>query len=248
MVKPAAYILTVSVLASMLSSCERPVICDCFKGTGEIITEERVTYPFDKIELFNKTDLHLHYAPVHAVKVTAGKNLIDNVTAEVDHGMLRIRNINKCNWVRDFDNTFSVDVYTPEIHSLHVYNSSGNIYCDDPVSVDKFEFESWGSTGDYHLTLNCGTVVMALQTGPASLIADGTIGVGYLWNSGGGRFDASSIQADDIYCTNLGTNDLLIKVKKRLEAIINFSGSIYYQGDPPDLKLTDNGSGDFYKF
>lgn len=228
-----------------ISGCKKSAFCDCFKGTGKEITETRSISPFYDVELYKKVDLHFHYNVNYRITVTAGEKLIDKVTTEIDNGVLKIDNHNKCNWVRDFDNKFIVDIYTPEVKTIEVRNSSGSIFFDDTMHTERFRFESWGSTGDYHLKLNCGTAFLSLQTGPASLYAEGKIGVGYLWNSGGGRFDALSLQSDDIYTTNLGTNDVLIFPQNLLEATIAFSGNIYYKGNPPVLKLEEKGTGKF---
>ena len=227
------------------SGCEKSAVCDCFKGTGKDITEIRTATPFHSVDLNNKTDLHYHRDSVFRITVTAGENLINKLTTTIENGILKIDNKNKCNWVRDFENKFSVDIYAPSIEKLEVHESSGNIYFDDTMSIEKFLFESWGSTGDYYLKLNCGTVTLALQTGSASMYAEGKIGVGYLWNSGGGRFDALKLKADDIYATNIGMNDVLLYPEKRFEGVIKFSGNIYYKGNPPLKQLQDQGSGEF---
>lgn len=239
-----------SILAAMFlllsnSGCKKAAICDCFKGTGNIITESRPAPDFYYVELQNKTDLHFHYDKAYRITVTAGEKLIDKLTTEVNDGILRIENKNKCNWVRNFDNEFRVDIYAPEISTLEIINSSGNVYFDDTLKTEEFHFESWESSGDYFLKLNCSTSILALQTGPSTLTVSGLVGVGYLWNSGGGRFDALAFEADDIYSTNKGTNDMYIFPEKRLNAIIGYSGNIYIKGNPPLIQLQNNGAGKF---
>ena len=216
------------LLLSLSYSCKKSAICDCFKGSGKTVTESRSISPFQHIELHGKVDLRLHTSTDYHVTVTSGEKLIDKVTTVVKDGLLRIDNENKCNWVRNFDNQFEVNVYSPPFYRIFVNNSSGNIYMDDSLINNDFFFESWGSTGDYFLKLNCVKATLSLQTGPASLNVVGKASVAYLWNSGGGRFDALQMKADDIYSTNNGTNDLLIYPNKLLEGVIGFSGDIYY--------------------
>lgn len=233
------------LFAACLQGCRKPAICDCFKSTGKEITEQRNATPFHEVDLYRKVDLYFHRSQQYRITVTAGSKLINNIKTEINDGVLTIENQNKCNWVRDFNNTFIVDIYTPDLSTIEVHNSSGNIYFADTLISGQFLFESWGSTGDYHLKLNCTTVYLRLQTGPSSIVAEGKVGVGYLWNSGGGRFDALQLQADDIYSTNNGSNDLLLYPNKKLEAVIGYSGNIYIKGNPPVKQLEDNGSGKF---
>ena len=239
-------LIPVAIIMLLLNSgCKKAAICDCIKGTGNTITESRSTPAFYYVEVKNKTNLHYHYDKSYRITVTAGEKLIDKLTTEVTDGVLRIENKNKCNWVRNFNNEFSVDIYAPEISTLEIINSSGNVYFDDTLKTEEFHFESWESSGDYFLKLNCNIGVLAMQTGQASLNVSGEIGVAFLWNSGGGRYDALAFHADDIYSTNIGTNDMYIFPEKRLEATIGYSGNIYIKGNPPSIQLKDNGAGKF---
>ena len=238
-------LLIVTLIVLFFSGCQKADLCDCMKGTGKEITVSRPASPFKSITLNKKADLHIHYDTTYRITVSAGEKVIDDLTTSISNGNLQIENNNKCNWVRNFDNSFRVDVYTPGLTNLEIENSSGNIYFEDTLTSENFLFQSWESSGDYFLQLNCGTVTIALQTGPASIYASGKIGVGYLWNSGGGKFDALALHADDIYSTNIGTNDLLLYPEKRLEAFIGYSGNIYIKGNPPIKQLQDNGAGTF---
>jgi hypothetical protein len=231
----------------LMQSCEKSAVCDCFKGTGKIITEERNVGPFHYIELNNKVDLYVHPSQEYRVTVTAGKHLIDKVTTEIDNGILRIDNENKCNWVRKFDNPFDVHIYLPVLDTLEVFESAGNIYFMDTMKTERFSFQSWSSTGDYYLKVNAGTVYFALQTGPASLYAEGSCGVAYMWNQGQGVYDARKFIADDIYVANRSQNHMYMIAKERLYARIEFSGNIYYQSEATDLQLEDYGGGEFVK-
>lgn len=247
-VKQNLYILIILLSALLQQGCKKSALCDCVKSTGTVITEERTTTPFHYVELNNKVNLYVHQSPEYKITVTAGKHLIEKVTTETDNGILRIDNENKCNWVRDFNNTFDVHIYLPVLDTLEVFESSGNIYFIDTMKVDRFSFQSWSSTGDYYLKLDASTSYMALQTGPASLYAEGKTGVSYMWNQGQGLYDARNLIADDIYATNRSMNREYLFAKNKLYAKIEFSGDLYYGGNPPDIKLEDFGGGEFIPF
>jgi hypothetical protein len=238
---------TLSLCIMVLQGCEKSAICDCFKGTGDEITVDRSVSPFHYVELRNKVNLYVHPSTEYRMTVTAGKNLIDKVTTEIENGILRIDNENKCNWVRDFDNTFDVHVYLPLLDTLEIFDCSGNVYFTDTMRADRFSMQSWSSTGDYYLKVNAATAYFALQTGPASLYAEGKAGVAYMWNQGQGLYDAKNFSVDDIYVANRSQNHMYMVAKKRLYARIEFSGNIYYQSDATDLQLEDYGGGEYVK-
>lgn len=232
-------------LTLLFGGCEKSPLCDCLKSNGKEITETRNTEPFHYIEMRNKINLYLHNAAEYKIEVIAGKNMIEKVTTEVENGILKIDNENKCNWVRDFDNRFDVHLYVPYIDTIEVFESSGNIYFVDTLEVERFSFQSWSSTGDYFLKINTGTSYYALQTGPASLTLSGKGSVTYMWNQGQGVYDASAFTTDDIYCTNRSMNHMYVTPNIRLYSKIEFSGNIYYSGNPTDVQLERYGSGEY---
>jgi hypothetical protein len=236
------YILILSVTSS---GCKKSALCDCFRGSGDVITEQRAAEPFHYVELYNKIDLFYHYSADYRIEVVSGEKLIDKITTEINDGKLVIDNENKCNWVRDFDSRFEVHIYLPALDTVEVFDSPGNITFVDEVDVPRFSFQSWSSSGDYRLKVNSWTCFFALQTGPASLVVTGKSSVAYLWNQGQGLYDASGLISDDIYSTNRGSNHMYMHAFNRLHSRIEFSGNIYYSGNPTDKKLEDFGGGDF---
>ena len=113
------------IIFPLLSGCEK--ICDCAKSTGTIISEPRTLTAIDQIELNDNIDLIIHFNSTPNLKVTAGKNLISEVITNVDNGVLRIKNENDCNWVRDFNSTMIVEVWTPSIKKILVEDSAGDV-------------------------------------------------------------------------------------------------------------------------
>jgi Putative auto-transporter adhesin, head GIN domain len=231
--------------ALLQQGCRKNALCDCLKSNGTIITEDRPVTPFHYVEMNNKVNLYVHSSAVYRITVTAGNHLIDKVTTEIDNGILRIDNKNKCNWVRSFKNNFDVHVYLPVLDTLEVFESSGNINFIDTMYADRFSFQSWSSTGDYRFKVKAGTAYFALQTGPASLYAEGSCSIAYMWNQGQGLYDARNFICDDIYISNRSMNHEYIYARYRLYAKIEFSGNIYCRGNPSDLKVDDYGGGEF---
>lgn len=226
----------------MQYSCEKDSLCNCTESTGSTVTETRSISPFTRIELRNNVDLVVHTDTFYHLSVTAGSHLVDGIKTEVEGNTLKLSNINRCNWLRSFKNTFIVDVWVNSLEEITVEEASGNIDFADTLKQN-LVLNSGSSTGDYHLKLDCSSATLALHTGPADLYVQGHIGVTYAYSSGYGKIDMSETDSDDIYIANFGTNDLYIKANKRIDAELSYVGNIYYRGNPSqiDEKYTNSG-------
>ncbi len=236
----------VFVLVLLQYGCKKDSLHNCIEGTGSVTTETRNVKPFTQIELYNNVDLILHIDSSYGLTVTAGAHLVDGISTEVEDGILKLKNKNRCNWLRSFKNNFVVDVWVKSLNHITIYDASGNIDFADTLKQD-FRFDSWSSTGDYHLKLNCNTATLALHTGPADLYAEGHVGVNYVYSVGYGKMDLRNVDADDVYVKNGGTNDLYINANKIIGATLTYVGNIYYRGNPSQVNEVFSNKGRLIK-
>lgn len=236
--KKIAFIIFLSIA---FSACKDA--CDCFKGTGDVTTEIRTLGNIQTIDLGNNVDLVLHYDSISRMRVTAGSHLLDKITTVTENGVLKIRNINKCNWIRDFDPVLIVDVWTPTLKSLFLEDASGDITFSDTLPVSDFRLDSFSSTGNYHLKLKNGIATLAIHNGPADLTAEGDISNLYLYGVAYGKMDCLKLKTVNAYINNQGTNGFYVSPSDILEATIGGSGNVYYTGNPAIIKKTETASG-----
>src|SRR5687768_15052079 len=93
-----------------LSSCSKDDWCNCLKSEGPQTTQIRDLAEFTAVELDHNIDLVVKQDTFYKVEVTCGKNLLDGISTEVNYGKLVLNNNNKCNWLRDLDNKFTVTI------------------------------------------------------------------------------------------------------------------------------------------
>lgn len=237
-----SWILIAIIIFPLLSGCEK--ICDCAKSTGTIISEPRTLTAIDQIELNDNIDLIIHFNSTPKLKVTAGKNLISEVITNVDNGVLRIKNENDCNWVRDFNSTMIVEVWTPSIKKMLVEDSAGDIYFEDSLDcTPTFTFDSYSGTGHYHFLLKGSEAHLNVNNGPADITAKGIIDNLYVYTVGYGKTDCENLQATNVSTTNKSTNSQLINVKQKLDAQIFETGNIYFKGNPSTIVKKEYNKG-----
>ncbi|HOS48188.1 MAG TPA: DUF2807 domain-containing protein [Bacteroidia bacterium] len=234
-------IVFIIFLSISLSACKDA--CDCFKGTGDVVTEIRSVSEIKSVDLGNNVDLVIHYDSVPKMRVTAGSHLLGKISTENENGVLKIRNTNKCNWVRNFDPVLIVDLWVPTLSGIYIENASGDVTFSDTLSVSDFRLDSFSSTGNYQLKLKQGTATLAIHNGPADLTAEGEIGNLYLYGVGYGKMDCLKLKTANAYINNKGTNGFYVNPTDILEATINGSGNVYYTGNPSTIKKTETASG-----
>ena len=234
------FCLMLVVMFAGLTSCEEKP--DCFKGTGPLTTEERSSETIWYMELLCNADVIIHPDTVNRIRVTAGANLINKIETEITDGILRIRNNNHCNWVRSFNPTIKVEVWTNDLIKIRTDDSNGDVTFTDTLHVHDFRFDSYNSLGTYNLLLNAYQATLVLNNGPADFYGYGKVTVAYYYSAGYGKLDFRNIESEKVFMNNRGTNDIFVYAKQLLEAKIEYIGNIYYKGNPI-IKQEITGSG-----
>ena len=240
--------LSIFVIALfVLSGCEKDSFCNCLQSTGSETSETRMLPDFTSVEMNQNVDVIVRKGPLNMATVTAGKKLLDGISTKVENGKLYISNQNKCNWLRDYKNKFTVEVQYRELYFLTT-RGSGNFNCADTLTSSEFQVDSWNGSGTINLLLNCNEVRLKLHTGPADINAAGTADVLYLYTAGNGFLRTAALVSDYAYVTTKSTGDTEVHPVKELEAIIEYQGDVYYKGNPQVISTDITGSGQLIRF
>ena len=218
---------------------------DCFKSTGKIVEEERSTRTFTKIELNDRINLFITYAPELSVKVKAGENLQDLIKTEVKGNTLKIENTNKCNWVRSFKKEVDVFISTPTLKEI-TYYGSGEVHYLNTFITDTLLVNLWEASGDLTLNVDAQLVELKTHTGVGTIKCKGQTNRLVAFVGGNGFVDASEIIANEVLAVNENTGYAQVNAIAILKADIRGSGNIEYYGDPL-ITLTKEGRGELIK-
>ena len=93
-------LLIISALCFLaaLSSCKRAPLT-----IGSIVTQERELPDFTEVHVNDYINITLVRSDTCYIKITTGKNIIDNITTDVNNGILTICNTTTCNWARPYN-------------------------------------------------------------------------------------------------------------------------------------------------
>ena len=230
------------MLTLLVMGCEKIPGEDCFKSTGEIVIEHRSVDPFEHIVLEDNINLILTQGNEEAISIRAGENLLESIITEVNNNELKIKNENKCNWVRDFNKEIDVYLSVRNLCSI-TYRSSGMILSTNTITTDSLNIAVWDGTGTIDMDINTRVSVLSIHYGSVDFHMRGQSNVGYIYAGSYGPFFCEDLVTTFMFMDNRGSNDCYVHCVKQLEVEIEYTGSIYYTGNPEIVKANITGTG-----
>ena len=215
---------------------------DCVKSTGKTVKKIRSIDSFTAIDLDDRINLYISYSTELKLEVEAGENLQKLIKTKVENGVLKIRNENRCNWVRSYKRDINVYLSTPELNEI-TYYGSGELRFTNMLKTDWFILNMWEASGNIDIRLDCPNVELKSHTGPADLQCGGFTNRLVAYTNGLGRMDLSNLIAKDVLAINVNSGSLKVRSDSLLKATIEGSGDIFYRGNPT-IEFNDLGSGE----
>ena len=238
-------LILVSVLC--FGSCKKENLCDCFKSTGKIVSEERPAEAFSNIYLSDNVNLFLLQDSTYSIRVEAGKNLLPLIKTRVEEGSLYISNNNKCNWVRSYKPQVNVYVKMPGMSYLG-YSGCGDITMENTFVGDSLWIDSKNGSGTVNLDLKTRICYLIINTGPCDVISKGSTDELQVYHNGHGMVHCENFQTFYTYVTNKNTGNCYLNIRNILLYNILWSENIYYTRIPPQKKKKNSGSGNIIPF
>ena len=235
-------VLCVALFLTLLVSCNREDAPDCMQRAGEMKTVQRDVDHFSSIELNDYIQYELCDTNYFGVIITAPGNLISDLETEVLDGRLTIRNTNRCNFVRSYKNRITVRICASDFLDIQNY-STGDITSVNMITGERFSIDNRGAAGVQRLSLNVDTVNIASHTGVSDAVLRGECDALYLFNQGVGKLDARELQSNYAFVNNSSLNDVYVYSQNYLYGFIQFSGNIYYGGNPVGIDSVVEGDG-----
>jgi len=234
--------LIIAVLIVFLG-CDSEKGLNCFQSSGAIIQEEMSLPFFDKVIVWERTQLIITQGETQKVVVETGANLLNDIDVKVENGQLEIINNNGCNLVRDYG-VSKVFITVPNLTEIR--NSSGlavesrgllkfpdlKLISEDRENEDEFHID-----GDFILTIECENIEL-VATGLSNFFLTGTTDRAYFAvYSGDVRIEASNLIAQDVAIYHRGTNKIIVNPQERLTGRIVNSGDVISKNRPPIVEV-----------
>jgi hypothetical protein len=232
----------IALMVLLLTGCRRENMDDCFTSMGPLRSEVRAVGTFALVDLDDRIDLVLENRGSGTVQVEAGRNLLGQVRTEVVNGVLRVRNDNRCNWVRSFKERITVRVPVQEVQQLTL-RGTGDVWNSDTIRHEEFRVEQWGAMGTVRLGVSVQRIYIGLHTGAGDVVLTGrAMEFANYYADMLGSIDATGLIAPLVNVNNSGVGDFRCHAEVELNVAIRDAGDVYYTGDPL-LNSTITGTG-----
>lgn len=242
--KKLVYILC---LVSLLA-CNSEDAGDCFQKAGSMVQEEINVVDFEKILVNRDVELILKQGSEHKVIIETGKNLLNDVSANVENNQLILVDNNNCNYVRDYGIT-KVYVTAPnitEIRSSTQYDVSSNGVLNYPnlsLLSEDFNVPGTFTVGDFRLEINSTNLTVTVNGLSFFYISghveNATIG----FYSGSGRFEGRDLIAQNVKVYHRGSNDMVVNPQQSLTGELVGTGDLISVNQPPIVDVEQVYSG-----
>ncbi|MFH1005754.1 MAG: head GIN domain-containing protein [Bacteroidota bacterium] len=233
------YFISFIFFPFFLFSCNKENCWDCIKRAGKVTTEVRVVPPFTKLKIRDNVNVFITQGNSQEIKVEAGKNLISLVSTKVSNDELLIQNNNKCNWSRSYKN--NLNVYVTVTQLTHIYfDGSGQIKSTNTIVGNSLDVLT-NTAGDVELTIDMHSVISHLHSS-ADITLHGKSDYHGIFHGGEGFLKCEDLQTFTTWTMVRGTGNEYLNVKNQLVAFLEWTGDIYYSGNPVvDSKISGSG-------
>jgi hypothetical protein len=240
-----AIVYKFSVLCALLllCSCNKENAPDCFKTAGEVQTETRDLGSFTKLELNSNLKYELVDTNFCGIEITGPKNLLPKIDAQLSDGVLKIENVNTCNFLRSFEHEIIVKLYFDSITNIQNF-STGSIVSLNELKARKLVIENKHANGRIELNLNCDTIYCGSPAGANDSYLKGTVQVAELYSDAYGIIHAESLNANQVYINNASLQPIYANATSYAFVRIDDSGNVVLKQTPTLYDLVRNGSGE----
>lgn len=224
-------------------SCNKEDAPGCFQVPGSSVQQEIFVDKFSRIVVYGKIKLFIEQGTQQKVIVEAGKNLIDNISANVNEGKLSIRDKRGCNFLR----TTYVPVVKVTVPDLVYVENAGNQMIE---GVGELHFQNITlisnnyeqnpevyTNGDFKFHLVSSHTVVSGDDFSNFYLTGSTNNLVVQFWAGDGRLEARDFIAEKIKIFHRGTNKMVLNPQQSLRGEIRSTGDVIAVNRPPVVEV-----------
>ncbi|MFV8226163.1 head GIN domain-containing protein [Christiangramia aquimixticola] len=233
----------------VILGCNSEDAGNCFQTEGDLVEIQVEVEPFSKIEVFERINLVITQGDQQKVMIQTGKNLLNEIKAEVKDGMLILKNENSCNLFRDY-NTTSVHVTVTNLDYLRnsgnlAIKSNGILVLDNLwlVSENQAKDPEVRTNGDFDLELKVKILRITSDNYSHFFLKGEAEKLDAFFAAGEGRLEGRDLMVQHCDLFHRGTNKLIVNPQQSLKGDIFSYGDIISVNRPPVVDVKEHFKG-----
>ena len=227
----------------LIMACSKPE-SNCFKNAGEEITISQQLGSVTEIEIYDNPLVEIVHDSVALIEISYPENLIDGVIFELENGLLKIDNANRCRWLKDLSIRPKIKLHCnlSSLKSTKHYGA-GNLTFMDSIRSPEFVFEQWDAAGDSKILYSGASILIKQNTGPGNISCSGKTENLYFYNTSLGSLNAEYLSANNGYLISNSHRVSSASVSESCRIEIFGKGDINLCPSPKTLEVTKAGEG-----
>lgn len=203
-----------------------------------VITKTIKTQPYGSIEVSGPMEVYLVKGTEGNIGITTQEKIQSKIVVESDGETLRI-SLKKDVFLR---NSVNIKIQVPfeEISKISL-NGSGKIEGKNKVSGNALDLAVNGS-GDIELSIDVKSIRAAVD-GSGEIELEGNATDAEVNITGSGEFNGEELVSDHARIHIMGSGEVSIYAKKKLQGAVEGSGTVKYGGNPSSNNVRVIGSG-----
>ncbi|HSD13324.1 MAG TPA: head GIN domain-containing protein [Flavobacterium sp.] len=237
-------IASIIAIVSLLFSCSSEIFPDCYREPGATISRIDDVEAFNQINIAEGINLVVKQGEVAEVKVETGENLIDDVTTEVQDGVLYVKNELQCSLGTTVP--ARVTVTAPDI--VKIYSSSQyDVVSEGVLNFPYLNLQQglFGKTASniFDLNVNCQNLVVENNNTTIFRIKGTVNSLNVSFYAGDSRFEGADLTVQDVFVFQRSSNDIILKPANKIEGNIYSNGNIILLSRPPIMTVVQHYTG-----
>jgi hypothetical protein len=234
----------VLILALTVLSCAKD---PCLKDKGDQISKNG-SLPEEAYTLYvrDNMDIEIYRDSVNHYEIEGGANLVDHIDVSADNGVITVKDNNRCDVIRNFDQDSKVKLYISDLAKID-YGGNRNISIMDTIKRSAFIFISDEGGGDIKMMLDVDDLKIESKGSFIDFNMIGEVENMDLFLDGSSWFRAEKLDIKVGKVDNRSTGDCIVKASEKLDCYIYDIGNISYDGGAEVFLHVDEGKGRLIK-
>jgi len=238
------HLLVFGLLVLLFCNCKKANERTCWKSAGEQSSKVIPVAAFEKLELYEHIKYTLIQDSLDFIEIKAGKNLIDLIDVSSTNSILKIENLNRCNFLGYQKRKVTVEIHVRNLKEIY-FKGTDSLVNKGVLSFDNLNVEIEDGAGSINFILNANSVNFLVPHGWGDFTLKGftkTFGVDI---DGSGYFDTRELQVQDSISV-ISISPILSKINAencKLKVELNGEGDLWYYGIPTILLKNEYSKG-----
>ena len=231
------------IVLLIIFSCDTENVSDCLKTSGTTVTKNYSLEEFSKVIFHEGIELEIKQGPINGLRITYGKNIIDEIQSEILDDQLIITNNTSCKLIRDFEpakitltasdiseirNASQFKVFSTEVLRFHSISLISENYLVDYVNV-----------GDFDLIVENQNISIISNNVSNFVIKGSTNKLFVGFYSGQGKFEGELLTAKNIAVFHRGINKMVVNPTQEITGEIRGAGDVISINRPPIVNVEE---------